>query len=66
MAGYYELVKGLLGVSTCLAILSTFFFIENIFRYGAVFIPMIPIFFWVITAYFWRGARIGRRMRGMI
>jgi len=63
MAGYYELGKGLLGMFICLAVLTTIPFIDVILRYEVVYIPIIPIFLWIITAYFWRGVKIGRKMR---
>ena len=65
MAGLYELGKGLLGIFLCLAVLSTIPMIDIILRYGFVYISVIPIFLWIITAYFWRGVKIGRKMRGI-
>jgi len=65
MAGYYELGKGLLGIFICLAVLTTIPFIDVILRHGLVYIPIIPIFLWITVAYFWRGVKIARKMRGM-
>jgi len=65
MAGYYELGKGLLGMFICLAVLTTIPFIDIVLRYGVVYFTIIPIFLWIIAAYFWRGVKIGRKMRGL-